>query len=119
MNTGTGNYRFFVKFGFPLDIRDHSNIRSDFINHPTPTNFPEHVHHYIETEKKHGAPLGPFLTPPVNNLHVSPFICREKSDSQNRRVIVDLSWPKGEAVNDAVESDSYVGVDFFINLAKY
>ena len=41
---------------------------------------------------------------------------REKSDSENRRVIVDLSWPKGHSINDAVESDNYMGVDFLLTL---
>ena len=29
---------------------------------------------------------------------------------------MDLSWPKGSSVNDAVESDTYVGVNFLLTL---
>ena len=41
---------------------------------------------------------------------------REKSDSENRRVIVDLSWPLGNSVNDMVDPDTYVGLDFMLTL---
>ena len=41
---------------------------------------------------------------------------REKSDSDKRRVIVDLSWPKAQAVNDFVHPERYVGVDFALTL---
>ena len=78
MATGTGNSPFFTKFGFPLDIRDHSNIKSDFINHPSAEKFPTDVDHYIKTEQEHGALLGPFEQPPIENLHISPF-CREEN----------------------------------------
>ena len=42
-------------------------------------------------------------------MHTSPFKSREKSDSD----IVNLSWPKGSAINDAVNPDTYV-VDFVL-----
>ena len=32
-----------------------------------------------------------------------------KRDSEERRVIVDLSWPCGYSVNDGIPSDSYLG----------
>ena len=81
---------FFVKFGFSLDIKPEAKFEQDMVNHPSANNFPTHVDHYISEELKHGALLGPFESP-TDNLHVSPFMTREKSDSQNRRVIVDLS----------------------------
>ena len=49
-------------------------------------------------------------------MHTSPFMSREKSDSDKRRAMVDLSWPKGFAINDAVNPDTYVGVDFALTL---
>ena len=53
---------------------------------------------YIEEELLHNCMLGPFDNKPVA-LHVSPFMTREKQDSQLRRTIVDLSLPKGQSVN--------------------
>ena len=34
---------------------------------------------------------------------------RGKSSSDRKRVIMDLSWPKGEAVNDGVNNYHYLG----------
>ena len=59
--------------------------------------------------------LGPFKAPPIDNLHVSPFMTREKSNSLNRRVIIDLSWPIGESVNAGVTPEKYLGVDFILS----
>ena len=106
---------FFVKFGFPLDIDRKKRLQSDLINHKSALQFPEHVEHYLKEEIKHQAILGPFSTPPIP-LHTSPFLTREKSGSDKRRVIVDLSWPQGASVNDTVDSSSYMGVEFLLTL---
>ena len=39
---------------------------------------------------------------------------RPKPQSDTRRVIVDLSWPKGASVNDGVDKHGYMGVDFLL-----
>ena len=36
----------------------------------------------------------------------------EMSTSTNRRVIIDLSWPKDYSVNAGVDKNSYLGTDF-------
>ena len=105
----------FVKFGFPLNIDPHANFKSEKINHPSATRYPDHIDHYIAKEKAQGALLGPFTDPPFH-MHISPSMSREKSDSDKHRVIVDLSWSKGSAINDAVNPDTYVGVDFVLTL---
>ena len=61
----------------------------------------------------HGAILGPFATPPFP-LHTSPFLTKDKSSSNKKRVIVDLSWPKERSVNAAVPSDTYCGLEFVL-----
>ena len=103
---------FFVKFGFPLDICNSKILLSDPGNHPSAEKFPDHIDYYLKEELKHNAILGPFKHPPFK-LHTSPFLTRERSDSDNRRLIEDLSWPHRCSVNDAVQSDTYVGVDFY------
>ena len=47
-----------------------------------------HIEHYLEQEIKRGAFLGPFEKPPFE-LHTSPFLARDKSSSDKKRVIVD------------------------------
>ena len=75
--------------------------------------FPTHVDTYINEEKQFGAIHGPFKDPPFDTFQF-PCITREKPDSENRRVIVDLIWPKGASVNDGVDSDEYLGTKFLL-----
>ena len=59
---------------------------------------------------------GPFLVDPIPHCHKSPLMTREKPHSDHRRVIVDLSWPKGFSVNSGVDKDSYLGTEFVLSL---
>ena len=103
-----------IKYGFPLDFDRNSDTNSDKTNHKSAIEYPDHVTTYLQEELHHGAMLGPFPTPPIENLHVSPFMTRDKSSSANRRVIIDLSWPHGLSVNSGVENDRYLGTDFVL-----
>ena len=72
-------------------------------------NFPSHVDTYIKTEAKHAAIYGPYRDPPYGpSTHVSPFMSREKPDSQNRRIIIDLSWPQDASVNSVTAANLYM-----------
>ena len=54
--------------------------------------------------------MGPFMVPPfINNIGVSPLTTREKRDSVECRVIMDLSFPPGGSVNDFIPGDDYLG----------
>ena len=103
-----------IKYGFPLDFDRDAHISSEEINHKSATSYPEHVDAYLKEEIDNKAMLGPFETPPIKNLHISPFMTREKSNSDQRRVIMDLSWPSGESVNAGVTPDKYLDVDFIL-----
>ena len=39
---------------------------------------------------------------------ISPFMTRNKSDSDNRRVIIDLSWPERASINHFTQSNVYL-----------
>ena len=41
-------------------------------------------------------------------MHISPLMTREKQNTINRRTIMDLSWPKGFSVNDAIHKCKYL-----------
>ena len=103
-----------IKFGFPLDFDRDSVITSHDINHKSATEYPDHVAVYLAEELQHQAILGPFKHPPIDKLHTSPFMTRDKPNSANRRVIIDLSWPLGESVNAGVPSDKYLGTEFVL-----
>ena len=83
-----------LQFGFPLDFHRDSVLRSSSANHTSTTQFVVDVDAYIREELEHGAIYGPFDNPPFP-VHVSPLMTREKQNSNTRRTIVDLSWPKG------------------------
>ena len=55
--------------------------------------------------------LGPLDHKPFD-VHISPFMTREKSDSDSRRTIMDLSFPKGLSVNNGVLDNTYLGTTF-------
>ena len=79
-------------------------------NHKGATDFPEHLHKYINKEAKYGAVMGPFKKIPFSaNVGISPLSSRPKKDSVDRRIILDLSFPIGQAVNDGIPKDTYLG----------
>ena len=71
-------------------------------NHAGARNFSKEIEKYIKKEVTYGAVLGPFTENPFEDrLYLSPLNSVPKSDSTERRVILDLSFPKGHSVNDA------------------
>ena len=103
-----------LEYGFPLDFNRKSPLLSEHKNHSSAIEFPDHVDAYLDVERRFNAILGPFRENPIPGAHSSPFMTREKSDSEKRRVIVDLSWPKHASVNAGVDKDSYLGTDFIL-----
>ena len=103
-----------IKYGFPLDFNRDTPLLCDKINHKSALQYPEHVSTYLQEETDNNAILGPFTEPPIDNLHTSPFMTRDKSSSVNRRVIIDLSWPIGNSVNSGVEANKYLDTEFVL-----
>ena len=102
----------FLEFGFPLGFNRDCPLSCDGVNHKSATEFPADVDAYIQEEKQYGAIVGPFCKNPIAGCHVSPIMTRPKANSDTRRVIIDLSWPKGVSVNDGVDKLSYMGSEF-------
>ena len=107
---------FLIRYGFPLDYDYNSPLTSVDKNHTSATQFADDVQAYLTEEKAFGAILCPFKEPPSDNLHISPFLTREKPGASHRRVIVDLSFPHGYSVNNGVQSDKYLGTPFLLTL---
>ena len=101
-----------LRFGFPLDFNRSCPLQSEKGNHTSATQFPLDVDAYIEEECGHGALLGPFKENPIANCHTSPFMTRNKPNSDRRRVIIDLSWPIGASVNAGIDKDTYLNSPF-------
>ena len=103
--------RYFIKFGFPLDFphEQHLKLQSTETSYNSAVKFPSHVDTYIKTEAEHAAICGPYKNPPYGtNTQVSPFMSREKPDSKNRSIIIDLSWPPGASINSFTAANLYL-----------
>ena len=101
-----------LRFGFPLDFNRSCPLQSEKGNHTSATQFPLDVDAYIEEECGHGALLGPFKENLIANCHTSPFMTRNKPNSDRHRVIIDLSWPIGASVNAGIDKDTYLNSPF-------
>ena len=116
-----GNYwdqqlLYLIKYGFPLDFDTSAILESNHKNHRSAIAFPKDIEEYINEEVKFQAIYGPYETPPIPNLHVSPLMTREKPGAAHRRVIMDLSFPQGRAVNSHISKDKYLGTEFVLTL---
>ena len=90
----------YLKFGFPLSLRCPSNLgKMDIANHFSAISEATAVTSYIEKELALGAMVGPANKIDSPHVHCSPMLTRPK-DNNKRRVILNLSHPPGNSVND-------------------
>ena len=101
-----------IRFGFPIDFNRTCTLTHDGKNHSSAVDYPEDIKAYLTEEIQHGAIIGPYPNNPIPNCHISPFMTREKPNAPNRRITIDLSWPKHNSVNAGVEKNSYLGSEF-------
>ena len=107
---------YLIRYGFPLDHKQDSPLNHDFKNHSTATQYEADIKAYLQEEKQFGTILGPYNSCPLDNMHFSPFLTREKPGAPHRRVIVDLGYPEGFSVNAGVDSDQYLQTPFILTL---
>ena len=110
-----GDHRLiqYLRFGFPLSLSESRHLinSKSVSNHASACHFPEAVDEYIHKERSHGAILGPISHIPHSQFHCSPLMTRPK-DGNKRRVILDLSYPKGSSLNTFVDSATFDQVHF-------
>ena len=109
----------YLEYGWPIGIDREAALLSEFKNHASARAFPADIEHYIVTELSHKALLGPFAGPPANTCHFSPLMTRPKKGSLFRRVIIDLSWPRGLSVNDGISRTDYIDGPLTISLPTH
>ena len=85
----------FLEFGFPLDFDKSVTLRTnERRNHRGAKQHPEYVTKYLNNEIEKCRIAGPFECNPFSiPIMVSPLNTVPKASSDERRVIVDLSWP--------------------------
>ena len=98
-------------YGFPIQRDESTPLLLGNRNHKGATEFPDHVDAYIDKELCLNATMGPFKDIPFTNMPVaiSPLSTREKRDSDERRIIMDCSWPIGSSLNDGISKYEYLG----------
>lgn len=99
-----------VKHGFSLQYIGPPLREVDIDMHESGRKYQKHIQEYIDTEIAQGAMVGPLYTPPFTPwCRTSPIMSRPKGDSERRRIIIDLSYPPNENVNQWVVKGNYYG----------
>ena len=90
--------------GAPDPVHNH-------INHASANKHPLAITNYIRKEIQLGAVMGHFIDILFSSrVGISPLSTRPKRLSDDRRVILDLSFPEGGSVNDYTPKESYLGM---------
>lgn len=107
----------FLYFGWPLGYLSDVIPVSVSDNHPSALAYPDHIDDFISTEMQHGALEGPMFQPPFTPwMRISPLMTRPKKGTEIRRIIVDLTYPEGSAVNSGIDISDYLGRDITYSL---
>ena len=108
----------FLEFGFPISFQGTNPNRISSPNHKGAREFPKAIDKYLSQELQEGAILGPFKTNPFpgSNLTLSPLNSVPKSDISKRRVILDLSFPPGQGINDGISKEEFLGIPYKLSL---
>ena len=102
----------YIKFGWPVDHDGRETQSTPPRNHDSATKCPGEVRKYLIKEATYNAILGPFKHNPISSsVALSPLSTREKRDSTERRILVDMSFPPGLAVNEGIDKHKYQGED--------
>lgn len=99
-----------IRFGFSLQYTGPPLSEVPIEMHKSGRDFMSKVQEYIDTESAHSALAGPFSQPPFSPwCRTSPIMTRPKGEGDKRRVIVDLSYPPGNNVNEGVTKNNFFG----------
>ena len=121
-----------LRYGCPINFEGVPETLSHACqNHKGAIEFPEQVDAFLCRKLAAGSVMGPFTTSPFDTeTIVSPLNTVPKKDSAERRVIVDLSFPKhspDRSINGGIKKDAYLGdpiqlrypsVDNLVNLVR-
>ena len=84
---------------------------SSHVNHKGALQFPAAINQYLHTEQANNTLLGPFPHNPFPDRTASSSLNSiPEHDSEEHRVILDMSFPMGTSVNDGTDKDKYLGV---------
>ena len=94
-----------LKFGFCMGIDRDSVISIPYTNHKTAIQEFSVIDDFIIKHHANGAISGPYATNPLPvKVHPSPLQVAT-SASGKKRAVIDMSYPHGSSVNDAIPKD--------------
>ena len=101
----------FLKYGWPLNAVDTDKQTHTVPNQKNARKNVEALRKYIKSEVNRGTAIGPFHTIPFEgDCRISPLDTREKKDSTELRVILNLSSPfQRGSVNHSISKKMYLG----------
>lgn len=98
-----------LEFGFPMEYGGPPTPMMECSNHPSATNYQKSIFSYLLVEMEYGTVIQLPPNPFDDWFHLSPLMTAEKSNPQDRRVIVDLSFPEGSSINEHVQKNCLFG----------
>ncbi|KAI8498831.1 hypothetical protein Bbelb_232840 [Branchiostoma belcheri] len=111
-----------LQFGWPINLQPDSYAFPDNVpitNHRSALAYAADVDSFLTKELSYGALCGPFRANPFPfPVFPAPLQTVEKRDCDKRRVVVDLSYPAGRSVNDAIPKDTYLGCQGRLNVCE-
>ena len=105
-----------LKYGFPLAHNGNTGNTEQPGNHKGAREFPEEIRRILKKEVDTRAVLGPFVKSPFKVTFFLPLNSVPKKESTTRRLILDLSYPEGNSINDGVHKDVYLGEESKLSL---
>ena len=91
---------FDIGFRGPQEDTYSVNLKSAFEH-------PEVITEYVRKETQVGRICGPFQAPPFEGFRCSPIGAVPKNDPNKFRIIMNLSAPKGNSINDHISKEDF------------
>jgi hypothetical protein len=100
----------YLEFGWPINLEQDLNREALVNNHKGAVDYERDVDNFLMQEVEQMRVLGPFVDSPFEaGVVVSPLNSREKKDTTERRIILDLTYPGVDSVNMGIPKDEYRG----------
>ncbi len=113
-----------LRYGFRLEINDDAHFLSQYddpprYNHNSALRHKDAITAKINKELEAGRMEGPYSVIPYENYMVSALAAQEKKTPGEYRLLHDLSWPRGDSVNDEIPVEfgktQYQTIDLIID----
>ena len=99
-----------LDYGWPLDYTSTQIPVPTYENHSKDEDDVIHIETFIAKKLNHSAMFGPFESAPFKPwLQCSPIMTRPKKNSLDKRIIIDLSFPRGRSVSVSIVKGFYLG----------